>query len=183
MTKYYATRNILLGRFAGQESVALAVGAEVEYDGKKMKYQDNEDVFPHFDAVVRSGWLTETPVRIAKADAKASPKIEDTKETKIRSAKNNTPVSLKVEPEFQVAGTQAPATKKTAAAPKKAIILEADDDQRIVATNISSKGIPKKAEPSKTTPVLRSGIEEPEGEPVPGSRFKTSTHSKTTIGK
>ena len=179
MTKFYATRKILLGKFAGQESVALDVGAEVEYDGKKMRYRDNEDVFPHFDAVVRSGWLSETPVKIVKADTKAEAKPE----SKIRAAKTNEQVSLKVEPEFQVAGKQASATKKTAAAPKKAIVLEADDDQRIVATNISNKGIPKKAEPGKTTPVLRSGIEEPEGEPVAGSRFKTSTHTRTTIGK
>jgi hypothetical protein len=179
MAKYYATRKILLGKFAGQESVALAVGAEVEYDGKKLKYQDTEDVFPHFDAVVRSGWLTETPLKIAKADSK----VEDTKGTTIRAAKTNSKVSMQVDQEFQPVAAQAPATKKTAAAPKKPIILEADDDQRIVATNISNKGIPKKAEPSKTTPVMRSGVEDPEGTPITGTRFKTSTHSKTTLGK
>lgn len=163
MTKYYANRPIHLGKFAGLESVHIPVGAELEYDGTTLHYKGKSEEYPFFDAVLKAGWVSTTPV------AQAAPKAE----------KPSSKTKMQVDPEFQVAGIQ-PSLAKTKTEAKKPIVLVGDDDERIVATNISNKGIVKKPTPAKKTAVSTQ-TQDPEGDVVSTPKFKSSTNNRTVL--
>ena len=180
MPKYFATRNIQLGKFAGQESVTVHKGDEISWDGRKARLGEMEDFFPSFDATVRNGWFS--TVKPAKEREVQAPPAEA---PSIRAAKSNDRVAMKTEQDF-VPVSKTPITtgihKEAKAAPKKLEIVSGDDDNIVVATNISTKGIPKREERVKPKG-MTDLVEVQDGEVVAKSRFKTSTKSTMMVDK
>ncbi len=181
MSKYYATRNFKLGRFAGAESVPVSVGAEISFDGKKAQIGEMEDFLPSFEALVKKGWVS-TSRPIQNDLAKTTP--SDVGSTpKIRSAKTNSRTSIKTEQDF-VDVSKAPITKgihkEAKEPPKKLRVVSDGDDHLVVATNISTKGIPKREDSAKPKEPVDL-VEPQDGETITKSLFKTKTKTSPLV--